>query len=201
MTVQRTGDWGLARNLLRTLPVQLGSAVERALRQEGEYLRREIVEGITKQSPGGEQMRPLAKTTVAARLLKGFSGTKALIWKADLRNAIASIYERGVVFVGVPRKARGHQGRPTIDIAELNEFGSDPIVVRMTVKMRKFLAALNARAGAPRHEGSGGGFAVIRIPPRPYLRPAFEKFRQGVDRRFLARVAGLLGLGGGGRLS
>ncbi len=199
MTVQRTGDWSLARNLLRTLPAELGSAVEKALRQEGQLLRREIVEGITRQAPGGEAMRPLAATTIAARLLKGFSGTKALIWRADLRNAIASIYERGQVFVGVPRKARDRQGRPTVDIAELNEFGSDPIVVRMTVKMRRYLAALYARAGAPAQTGSGGGFAVIRIPPRPFLRPAFEKFRQGVDRRFLGRVAGLLGIRGGGR--
>ncbi len=200
MTVQRTGDWIRARSLLGTLPAELGAAVEKALRQEGQLLRREIVEGITRQAPGGEAMRPLAATTIAARLLRGFSGTKALIWRADLRNAISSIYERGQVFVGVPRKARDRQGRPTVDIAELNEFGSDPIVVRVTAKMRRFLAALYARAGAPAQEGSGsgGGFVVLRIPPRPYLRPAFEKFRQGVDRRFVARVAGLLGLGGGG---
>ena len=199
MTVQRVGDWNRARNLLRTLPVDLGSAMEKALRQEGEYLRREIVEGITKQSPGGEDMKPLAATTLAARLLRNFTGSKALIWKGDLRGAIASIYEGGRIFVGVPRKARDSQGRPTIDIAQINEFGSGPIVVRMTVKMRRFLAALYARAGAPRHEGSGGGFAVIRIPPRPFLGPAFERFRQGVDRRFLTRVVSLLGLGKGGR--
>ena len=198
MTVQRVGDWNRARNLLRTLPADLGSAMEKALRQEGEYLRREIVEGITKQSPGGEDMKPLAATTLAARLLRNFTGSKALIWKGDLRNAISSIYEGGRIFVGVPRKARDSQGRPTIDIAQINEFGSGPIVVRMTVKMRKFLAALYARAGAPRREGTGGGFAVIRIPPRPFLRPAFEKFRQGVDRRFLNRVVSLLGLGKGG---
>jgi hypothetical protein len=32
------------------------------------------------------------------------------------------------------------------------------------------------------------------VPARPFLRPAFEKFREGASRRFLERVAQQLGL-------
>jgi hypothetical protein len=36
---------------------------------------------------------------------------------------------------------------------------------------------------------------VIRVPPRPFLRPAFETFKKGAQRRFLERVARLAGFG------
>jgi hypothetical protein len=35
---------------------------------------------------------------------------------------------------------------------------------------------------------------VIRIPPRPFLRPAFESFKKGVQKRFLQRIARAIGL-------
>jgi hypothetical protein len=36
------------------------------------------------------------------------------------------------------------------------------------------------------------------VPARPFLRPAFERFRKGAGRRFLERVAEHLGLRGPG---
>jgi len=35
---------------------------------------------------------------------------------------------------------------------------------------------------------------VVTIPARPFLRPAFKVFEKGVQKRFLGRVAAMMGL-------
>jgi hypothetical protein len=192
--VKKTGDWALARRLLTAMPERLERAVDQALRQEAQLLRSEVVKGITNQSPGGRPFEPLSANTLASRRLKRFRGTKALLRRADLRNAIQPIVRDGRVFVGVPRKAKGRDGASLVDVAELNEFGSDPIVIPITPKMRRFLFALRKAGGtAGTSQGSGvPGVIVTRIPARPFLRPAFEQFRRGSRTRFLKRVARLM---------
>jgi hypothetical protein len=197
MKVHKTGDWALARKMLTTMPFKLRAVVGTALRQEAQKLRTEIVQGITKQAPGGKKFKDLSPLTLAARRLKNFKGTKALIVKADLRNAIAAIVRGHEAFVGVPRKARDKEGNPMVDVAKLNEFGSDPIVIPITPAMRKFLAVLFREAGSTAKSKSGNkSVAVTRIPPRPFLRPAFDKFSKGASERFLNRIATQLGLRG-----
>ena len=66
-SVRKTGDWALARRLLAGGPVKLKAAVATAVRQEAHLLRKEIVQGITKQAPGGESFKPLSSLTLAAR--------------------------------------------------------------------------------------------------------------------------------------
>jgi len=192
LPVKRTGDWRLARELLQGAPARLNAATDRALRQEAQELRREVVEGITEQAPAGQALSPLARFTLAKRRLRKFSGSKALIHNADLRNAITATVKNGEAFVGVPRKARGRDGSQLADVAKLNEFGSDPIVIPVTPKMRRFLFVLRREAGdAPASAGgtSTPGVIVTRIPARPFLRPVFDKFRRDAGKRFLSRVA------------
>ena len=62
--------------------------------------------------------------------------------------------------------------------------------------MRRFIFALLRKAGEEPRGGSGKGVVIINVPARPFLRPAFKKFSQGSQARFLARVAALSGLGG-----
>ena len=62
--------------------------------------------------------------------------------------------------------------------------------------MRRFLFVLLKKAGKKPTKGSGRGVVVVQVPARPFLRPAFERFRQGASRRFLERVAKQLGLRG-----
>lgn len=198
MSARKTGDWALARRLLASGPARLKTAIGKATRQEAELLRSQIVQGITDQAPGGEGFKPLSPLTLAARKHAGFGGTKALLVRADLRNAIAVIMRGDEAFVGVPRKARGSDGRSLADVAQLNEFGSDPILIPITPKMRRLLHALRREAGLTGSSGSGGGkgVVVVEIPPRPFLRPVFKKFVAGAQRRFLRRVAAELGWGG-----
>jgi hypothetical protein len=184
---------------MSTAPQQLQRAVNLSLRQEAERLRTEVVQGITRQAPGDEALEPPSELTLAARKLRGFGGTKSLMVRGDLRNAIAAIVHGAEAFVGVPRKARGKDGEPLVDVAQLMELGSRPIVIPITPAMRRFLYVLlktgGKDAGSDGGGGGGGGrgVVVVQIPARPFLRPAFKKFMQGAQARFLASVARQLG--------
>ncbi len=194
MAVTRTGDWARARQLLAAGPQRLRSAIGVAIRQEAQGLRNEIVQGLTSQAPGGEPIKPPAPLTLAARQLEGFGGTKALLVRGDLRNSITVIVEGDEAFIGVPRSARSSGGESLVDLAQLHEYGGPPVVIPITPKMRRFLFALLRQAGKEPTGGSGRGVIVVQVPARPFLRPAFEKFREGASRRFLERVAQQLGL-------
>ena len=192
----RTGDWARARQLLEAGPQRLRSAIGVAIRQEAQGLRNEIVQGLTQQAPGGEPLKPPSPLTLAARQLDGFGGTKSLLVRGDLRNSVAVIVEGDEAFIGVPRSARSSGGESLVDLAQLHEYGGPPVIIPITPKMRRFLFALLRQAGKEPTGGSGRGVVVVQVPARPFLRPAFEKFRQGASRRFLERVAQQLGFGG-----
>jgi hypothetical protein len=192
----RTGDWARARELLSATSGRLKGAVELALKQEAHALRNEVVSGLTAQAPGGEPIRPPAPLTLAARQLKGFGGTKSLIVRGDLRNAISVITDGEEVFVGVLRTAVSSTGESLADIAQVQEFGGPPIIIPITPKMRRYLAVLRKRVGITPSGGGGSGRGVVvtQVPARPFLRPAFEKFRTGAGQRLLERIAAQLGL-------
>jgi len=194
MAVSRTGDWARARRLLTAAPQRLQAAIGTAVRQEAHALRNEIGQGLTSQSPGGEALKPPSPLTIAARQLEGFSGSKALIVRGDLRNSITVIVQGDEAFIGVSRSARSKDGASMMDLANLHEFGGPPVIIPMTPKMRRFLFALLRQAGKEPTGGSGRGVIVVQVPARPFLRPAFDKFREGATRRFLERVARELGL-------
>ena len=189
--MRQTGDWALARKLLARGPARLKGAIGAALAQEAQLLRKQIVEGLTNQAPGGQPILPLAATTLAARKLKGFGGSKALLRRGDLRSSITVVVDGDQAFIGIKRGAKG-----AVDVAQIQEFGAGPFVIPLTPRMRRFLFAVLRTAGAePRGDGSGKGVVVIRIPPRPVLRPAFEAFQRGAQTRFLRRVAQRSGFG------
>jgi phage gpG-like protein len=194
MAVSRTGDWARARRLLTAAPQRLQAAIGTAVRQEAHALRNEIVQGLTSQAPGGETLKPPSPLTIAARQLEGFGGSKALIVRGDLRNSITVIVQGDEAFIGVSRSARSKDGASMVDLAKLHEFGGAPVIIPMTPKMRRFLFALLRQAGKEPTGGSGRGVIVVQVPARPFLRPAFDKFREGAGRRFLERVARDLGL-------
>ena len=194
MAVSRTGDWARARRLLTAAPQRLQAAVSAAVRQEAHALRNEIVQGLTSQAPGGETLKPPSPLTIAARQLEGFGGSKALIVRGDLRNSITVIVQGDEAFIGVSRSARSKDGASMVDLAKLHEFGGPPVIIPITPKMRRFLFALLRQAGKEPTGGSGRGVIVGQVPARPFLRPAFDKFREGASRRFLERVARELGL-------
>lgn len=101
------------------------------------------------------------------------------------------------VFVGVLRSAKSSGGASLVNVAAIQEFGSRPIVLKITPKVRALLHAAFRKAGldAPSGERPSTGVAVIRILPGPFLRPVFETYGAPdvVAKRFVDRVAKLLG--------
>jgi hypothetical protein len=201
VTVLLTGDWLAARRILANAGPRVRRAIDQAVLQEAHFMRGKIVEGLREQAPGGQPFRPLADSTIRVRAFKRFRGTKALLVRGDLRNSITVERDRDGAFVGVLRTARGRNGMPLANVAELNEFGSRPIVIRVTPKMRAFLAAALRGSGSSGGGGGGGGgsgpgFIVVQIPARPFIRPVQDRYfgdRSEVRDRFLGRIAVILG--------
>ncbi len=197
MKITRVGDWKDAGRILTGAGERLRGAVDKAVLQEAQFFRTKIVEGIREQAPGGQPFKPLAPTTVAIRRFRGFKGTKALLVRGDLRNSIVVLRRPEGVFVGVLRTSKGREGQPLVNVAAIHEYGSRPIVLKLTEKARRFLHAAfrEAMLDSP-PKGTSTGIAVIRVPARPFFAPVFEKYGADADvvaRRFLGRVANLLG--------
>jgi hypothetical protein len=67
INVTKIGDWTLAGQLLSTASKRIQAAVDKAMLQEGRFLRTKIVEGLREQAPGGQAFTSLAPTTRAIR--------------------------------------------------------------------------------------------------------------------------------------
>ena len=177
MGVQKIGDWKLAQRILATSKRDFDRAIAKTLLQEALFYKKQIVQGIRKQAPGGKAFKPISKNTRTVRRALGFRGTKALIRNGDLLRSIQVVRRRNGVFIGIPRTVSDKQGRKIADLARIHEEGSRPIVIRVTPKMRRFLfATLGGGAGG----GSGGdgrtGIVVIKIPARPFLAPVLARW-------------------------
>lgn len=205
MTVTLTGDWAKLKDVLARAPGQVAAAARRAVLQEAHHLRNKIVEGIREQAPGGTKFKPISPLTAAARKLRGFGGTKALIDRGDLRNAIKVVPEGSDgAFVGVHKSAVGKDGQSLVNIASVHEYGMGPIIVRITPAMRRYLAVLYRKAGMELGGGGSGGTGVVvlRIPPRPFIGPVWKaegtpssKVGERFQSRFAAEMGGDLGSG------
>lgn len=202
ITITKAGDWDVAARILATAPAKIRFALDRAVLTEAQFFRTKVVEGFREQAPGGQPFKPLSPMTLAIRKFRGFGGTKALIVRGDLRNSFVVVKRTtrlgAEAFVGVLRSARGRAGQKLVNIARIHEFGSGPIVIRVTPAMRRFLMAAIAKSGIGSGASSGAlkrGVIVVRIPARPFLRPVAEKFFKGPEAasRFRGRVAENLG--------
>jgi len=198
ITIFKSGAWGQVVKILSDAHRNFPQAVEHALFQEAHELRKNIIQGITQQAPGGLPFRPaLSPLTLVARKLKRFGGSKTLMVRADLRNSVAVVAKGCEAFVGVLRKARSRTGGKMVDIAEVQEFGSRPIVIRVTPRMRRFLWAMLRKTGIDQPSRATGKsrYIVTRVPARPFLRPARDAFVKGLRQRFEQRIANF----GGGK--
>lgn len=187
------GDWEKAKKVLSTVQDRWEHASRRALMQEAHFLRGKIVEGMREQAPGGKAFEPLSPLSIAMRKAVGFKGTKALINRGDMRNAVVVVAKGEGAFVGILRTAKGRDGKPLVNVAEANEYGRGPFIVPITPKSRRFYHAAMAKAGfTPIPTGHPGAvIAIVRIPARPFFRPVFEKFGNPSDvrDRFFKRIA------------
>jgi hypothetical protein len=194
LNLRPVGDW--KRALDATQPTaferRLRAAIMRATYQEAAWARRQIVEGIKSQAPGGQAFKPHSGLTLLARRLQRFRGSKILIRSGELIKSVV-VEPNGpsmACFVGLKRSARSRDGKRLANLGEIHEYGKK---IAVTPKMRAYFRAVF-------HVSLKPSTRYIVIPARPFLRPVFAQHyrtRREVQERIMERVVdaamGLLG--------
>jgi hypothetical protein len=184
MHIRRTGDWGRARASLQGAGTKLRRAIQGAVRAEAEALREAISRRL-----GSTELVPLKALTVVMRMSRGVRGRRPLVAHGDLRGAIQVFAKGAEVFVGIPHKARGRSGQVLSQVAALHEQGAGPFAIRVTPAMRRAFFQALRRAGQQRQRsGSSSQTWIIRIPARPFMKPAINEIRRGISQRITARI-------------
>jgi hypothetical protein len=198
-TMRKTGDWGKVARVLSSHD-RLPNAVRKAAEGEAQALRAEVTKGLDSQAPGGRSLAPVERTTAAVRRAKGLGSGRSLLVTGDLQAAVTVQRSGDGVFVGVPRTARGRQGQPLGAIASQAERGGY-IVLRKTPKMMAFLHRAFREAGLPAPpkgiKASSKGAIIIRIKPRPFLKPVVERYLASpaaAEKRIAEQLARAMGL-------
>lgn len=197
VSIDMTEGWGHALKAFANLDSNFIAAANKAILQEAHVLRTHIIRAFTNGGPPGKQWTPHSPLTVAIRKAQGFNGTKLLIRSGTLRNSVSAVKVGNAYFVGVLRRAVTNsdgRNRSSIDIAILHEYGGNPIPI--TAKMRRFFFAMLKKAGVDsKVAGRGTSKGFIRIPPRPFLGPIFERYGkpEEIKKRFWQRVSKALG--------
>jgi phage gpG-like protein len=166
---------------------RLDAKIQQFLKMEAEIVRGKIITSFPKQGLN-TPWKKLSKWTLAFRKFKGFGGTKALIHTGELRKSVVTQYEKNHAFVGVLYSARSTTGKSLVNIARVQEYGAT-IIIKITPKMRKFLAMVARFAGFSKTKTGGGGssggrtFMIVVIPPRPFMEPARYAWLSGLNQR------------------
>lgn len=199
LDVRKVGAWEKARELVGPRSaVRIARASRMAMRQEAQFARKMIVQGIREQAPGGRKFKPLSPSTLAIREFRGFRGSKALIERGDLRNSVKVTETPEGAFIGILRTARSRDGDQLANIAETQEEGRT-IVMRATPKMLALLHMAGRKTGHRTGSAAGslfvGGVIIIKIPARPFVKPVFDKWfadKSKVQFRVLLKMARIL---------
>lgn len=195
--IKLTGAWKEALGILGDKKT-LHAAIDHAVMAEAELARRKIVKGMTDQAPGGSPFQPLSDLTLASRRFRKFRGKKILIVTANMRNSIkAKRVRSGIATVGVAADRRTANGKLLSSVWQVQEYGAT-IAINVTPKMRRWFFTMLRKTGAydATKATSGSGNAknvwIVKIPPRPFLRPVFEEIqnnRSALQARLAKRVA------------
>lgn len=200
---------GVASTLarLRTTERRIVWALNRGVARQAMALKKEIQTGLRNQSPGGFPIQPLAPMTLALRRLptagsKGAASgrlrrgsSKALIDSGEMiRSVNVDKLHEMAYFVGINRTARTADGGDLADLAELHEFGGPPFVIVVTPKVRAFFFALFKMGllSGPlsRHKKR---ISHPGVPARPFLTPAFDKWKKDAGKEFAQDLGKMLG--------
>lgn len=154
---------------LASMALRMNMAKNRALKSEGEFVRRKLVEGLRNSRPGGTALAPLSPITV---MTKTKQDPRPLIDTGSLLGAMTSRMVGGAVFVGIMDSARNAKGDSLAAIMEKHERGYQ-FEVTVTNAMRFAVIKKMERSGSRAKAGKGKGILVpgkkmlITVPSRP----------------------------------
>jgi len=171
---------------------KINRAIEFGTMNAAQDLRKEIIQGINKQAPGGKKFKPLSPMTLAIRKAQGFGGKKVLLRSGFMRGSInvKRGADRASAFVGIARTARTKKGEKLVNIAAVHEFGfKKPKVIKVTQKMRNFFMALYLGGFTKGPLKQSKRQIVLNVPARPFLRPAQEVWAKTAQKKFRQRMS------------
>lgn len=195
-----TGDWKGVGDILSKAGNGLAwkRAKKRAVLKEAHRLRGIMVGSFNKGGPPGKRWKRLSVFTQLVSRALGKGDRRPLMDSGALRNS-HSVVEVGddIVFVGIHRNAvgkgkrgRDKQGRFTsagagqklVNIALIHEYGTDPIYINASPgsasgrRVRNFFMWLHKKTGGQIKPLRGNTVGiVVRIPPRPWIGPIWER--------------------------
>jgi hypothetical protein len=199
LRIELTGDWDEARSVLRRGPLLVRRAMDEVLQAEARHAADVMGQALENGGPEGRKTRPLKPLTLLARRLAGIRGDAPLYATRTMRRAmVVNRIPRGY-FAGVP--SLRYRGRDLARIAKVHEYGAGPYLVKMTLKMRRFLFGVlfKDRPVGRRSRGGKAGYIMVRIPARPFVRPvarrefAMSRLVPRVGRAFMRATRGRLG--------
>jgi hypothetical protein len=216
-----TGDWKGVGRILSTAGNGLAwkRAKKRAVLKEAHRLRGIMVGSFNKGGPPGKRWKRLSVFTQLVSRAQGKGDRRPLMDSGSLRNSHSVVeVDDDTVFVGVHRTAigkgkrgRDKQGRfvkagpgsPLMNIALVHEHGSKPIYINVSPgsasgrKVRKFFLWLHKKTGGvikPLRKNTVG--IVVRIPPRPWIGPIWEREGDNAARNIMRDTVAGLGVPG-----
>ena len=165
--IERYGAWDKVKAMLARASATLMPTAEEVLAEEAEFARDRIREELTSQRGAARQTG-----TRAVQQLRGQQHT----FDASV---IATRRRRGSVFIGIPLSAKTRDGKSAARVAAVREHGAGPFAVKITPKSRRFLAMAFRRYGMPPKLARGRGFALVRVPERPFMAPVWQRYYAG----------------------
>jgi hypothetical protein len=175
LRLEMTGHWGSAREIERgALRQAIRRGLARSVAKGAVAIQARIKKNIAR---GRSEHAPLHPFTIARK-----GSELPLVDHGDLLNGVSvQFLSELVAFIGVSRGAKA-KGRDLVSIAAAQEFGA---TIKVTPRMRAFLHAKGLHLKP--------STKAIVIPPRPYVRPAWDEGKPEVEQIFRDEVQAEIG--------
>jgi len=175
LRLEMTGPWGSAREIERgALRDAVRRGMARGVAKGAVAVQARIKKNIAR---GRSEHASLHPFTIAQK-----GSERPLVDHGDLLNGVSvQFLSELVAFIGVSRGERSN-GKDLVSIAAVQEFGA---TIKVTPRMRAFLHAKGLHLKP--------STKAIVIPPRPYIRPAWDEGRQDVEAIFRDEIQAEIG--------
>lgn len=118
--IRRFGDWQKVENLIRNLNKVFQNAGKNALNKITEEAQKRLIMHLNNQDLGWQTLSVAYKSQ---KERKGLA-SQMLVARGDLKNAIKTIVNNDVGFVGIRSGAKNTEGKSLEIIAATHEYGS-----------------------------------------------------------------------------
>jgi len=181
---QLLGNWPGVANFFRNFNKTVSHNIQVSSLVVAQQIRSDIVTGIRDSAPGGKAFAPNHPFTIA---MKGSS--RPLIDQGDLVGNVTIRPMGFATFIGILRGTyKGKAGGDQIDLVNIATLQENGFTIKVTDKMRKYLAAHGLFLRKETTE--------LVVPPRPFIKPVFDQWKDRAPVVFMSGLSKELGASG-----